>query len=828
MTRSPLFLRRHRSATISLSAALKLPPRSRYKLGVRYTVESVAQRGLVIALALVWMIPAQAADDEKREPVLHAILINGGKQPAINFQSHFHHLEDMHAVLIARGIPARNITVFSADGNSPTPDMETSSGNPPPNYWLVEGTHVGKALRPHRVQVNTTWEGVAMRAAKLTTLRTWFREASRRIRPGDILLIFVTDHGTLNPADDSNNLIALWGEDLSVLELRALLGHLKPGVQVAMVMSQCYSGAFANTMYNLGDSHPSGNVCGFFSTVKERPAYGCYPQGRGREKFGHAFRFIDMLGAVDTLDDAHWRTLVNDSSPDVPIRTSDLYLQRLIEQEAAILDATPDELVDALLVEAWAERESWEPEIRLLDRIGDAYGTFSPRNLAELNAQGGNLPEISGEIKTYWQRWKAVYKDLRIDNLKRFIDASPKWKDKLDAKRLAKLKPKAGAKRLAKLLPALRKFTAARADVWKRMDLLRRKAAISSRAWQRLELRLAIMLRQRSVLTRIAGMILLAKQEPDDPVAKARLVAHKGGLIDLMACEATTFGVAPEERVPLAAEEAVAEAKRFRPLAEELEEVKSVLPSWLGIRFRPVSKNIRTQRGLKRGAVSIQVVFPDSPAHKAGLQAGDIVVGPKDAPFDEPRRIREWTMVSPQGVPLPVEVQRAEQLIEVNLVLGPYPLEWPELPEPVQVGDEAPELTQLIAVSDKAAGPLSLGKDPYLLLFWATWCGPCKQAVPELLAWSDATGHRVVAISDEPPAMVLEFLNAREAPFVDTVASDELRQSFVAHSVSGTPTIVFVDAAGRVRHRQVGYNVKRGLKIEGWTWPDRPLPKPVP
>ena len=136
---------------------------------------------------------------------------------------------------------------------------------------------------------------------------------------GDTLLIFVTDHGTRIKDDPANGFIMLWDERLSVLEYRALLGYLKPGVRIVNVMSQCFSGAFAAAMTPLSDATPSGDVCGFYSTTAERLAYGCYPEGRDRDRIGHAFRFIEALERNGTMDEAHREVLLSDATPDVPI-----------------------------------------------------------------------------------------------------------------------------------------------------------------------------------------------------------------------------------------------------------------------------------------------------------------------------------------------------------------------------------------------------------------------------------------------------------------------------------------------------------------------------
>ena len=108
----------------------------------------------------------------------------------------------------------------------------------------------------------------------------------------------------------------------------------------------------------------------------------------------------------------------------------------------------------------------------------------------------------------------------------------------------------------------------------------------------------------------------------------------------------------------------------------------------------------------------------------------------------------------------------------------------------------------------------------HLLFFWATWCAPCKKAVPEVMALAHSRGLEVLAISDEDEETVSRFLAERAEPFIRLVAADPLRKSFAAYGVSGTPTVLLVDGDGVIRHRQVGYGEK-GLTIEGWSWPGR-------
>jgi hypothetical protein len=70
------------------------------------------------------------------------------------------------------------------------------------------------------------------------------------------------------------------------------------------------------------------------------------------------------------------------------------------------------------------------------------------------------------------------------------------------------------------------------------------------------------------------------------------------------------------------------------------------------------------------------------------------------------------------------------------------------------------------------------------------------------------------------------FFKHLKTSFPGTVAIDEVRRAFVAYGVSGTPTFVLVDGRGIIRSYSTGYDARKGLGIDGWTWRDRPAQKP--
>ena len=147
---------------------------------------------------------------------------------------------------------------------------------------------------------------------------------------GDTLFLYTTDHGWRDKETGDAGLW-LWDEKADPAALDGWLDALPEGVTTVMVMSHCYSGAFADTVL---DEALDGSRCGFFSAPASRRAYGCYPEGRSSKTLGHGFRFIDALAESPTAAAAHERVLLTDRTPDVPLATSDLYLRRIVEASA--------------------------------------------------------------------------------------------------------------------------------------------------------------------------------------------------------------------------------------------------------------------------------------------------------------------------------------------------------------------------------------------------------------------------------------------------------------------------------------------------------------
>src|SRR4029450_3337514 len=270
----------------------------------------------LIALAVVFACrsvrPLAAAPAPLVSPVdvgrLQVLMINGGGTKSQNYQSHLLHLRGLHDVLQRAGVPGSLISLYVSDGADPTPDVAVREAQPEADFWLLEGSRLAEPLRTPVIYENSVVPGGTLAAATRADIEHWFETTGRTMRSGDTLLVYVTDHGVRNTEDPTNTAITLWGsgERLSVKELTAMLSRLDPGVRVVALMSQCFSGGFAElARARTTGELPDGSTCGYFSSTPDRPAYGCYPENRGRDNVGHSFHFIEGVAEGGDVPRGH-------------------------------------------------------------------------------------------------------------------------------------------------------------------------------------------------------------------------------------------------------------------------------------------------------------------------------------------------------------------------------------------------------------------------------------------------------------------------------------------------------------------------------------------
>ena len=256
----------------------------------------------------------------------------------------------------------------------------------------------------------------------------------------------------------------------------------------------------------------------------------------------------------------------------------------------------------------------------------------------------------------------------------------------------------------------------------------------------------------------------------------------------------------------------------FPPLADDLAIELGVRPSWAGIVFGEVGAALRKDRGkaLPSGASLVTGVYPGSPASAAGIEVGDIVLGPPGAPFSARNEVRPWTMTSRAGAPEPLELLRGSSRVTVTLTPREMPEAIPAMPSPLVGMDQKGPPIDLVMYRGNKPSPGDRRRR--FFYFWATWCKPCKAALPELVALEKSGKVQVIAVTDETPEALDAFFKAWKTPFPRAVAVDAHQRVFPFYAGNARPTFVQVDADGFVRSRIVGYDRERGLEVPGWTW----------
>ena len=149
----------------------------------------------------------------------------------------------------------------------------------------------------------------------------------------------------------------------------------------------------------------------------------------------------------------------------------------------------------------------------------------------------------------------------------------------------------------------------------------------------------------------------------------------------------------------------------------------------------------------------------------------------------------------------PADVEKADTLFET-----------PEEPTHPLLGEPAPAFT----TTDVDGHPIDLqkqiGKNVILLDFWATWCGPCVQAMPEVDAVAQKfkdKGLVFYAVNvGEEAAPIKEFLAGAKLDVPVAMNTDNKISEL--YKVEGIPQTLLIGKDGKVQVVHVGFNGELG------------------
>ena len=119
------------------------------------------------------------------------------------------------------------------------------------------------------------------------------------------------------------------------------------------------------------------------------------------------------------------------------------------------------------------------------------------------------------------------------------------------------------------------------------------------------------------------------------------------------------------------------------------------------------------------------------------------------------------------------------------------------------VGKAAPDL-RLPRLADNAPAALrTVAKGPALVNFYASWCAPCADEAPALMALK-AEGVKIIGVAyKDTPANTSAFLARFGNPY-ESVLLDRDGLGAVEFGVTGAPETYAVDAAGVIRAKHAG------------------------
>jgi len=262
-------------------------------------------------------------------------------------------------------------------------------------------------------------------------------------RSKDPVFLYFTGHGSRGRTGFDTNRYDLWREEgMTPAELVTQLEKVKKGVPVTILMVQCFSGAFANVIFDDANEQSDlldRQVCGFFAATPDRVAAGCTSELNeaeyrdfsstflaaitGKDRVGRTVQMPDYNGNGWTgFDEAFYFSLIEDPSIDVPVVTSDAFLRKFVPvsddnevvetpwsdilkwanpaQRAALIG-----ICDKIGGEALSEKrlEIALSEFRRRGRQGDAQASYPSelreelsRAVAQLSTQFPNLSRRGG------------------------------------------------------------------------------------------------------------------------------------------------------------------------------------------------------------------------------------------------------------------------------------------------------------------------------------------------------------------------------------------------------------------------------------------------
>jgi hypothetical protein len=186
-------------------------------------------------------------------------------------------------------------------------------------------------------------------SANLNNINNWVNQINLKKSTNKSIFLYFTGHGILNEKNSNNNALMLWDNTpVTVKKLSNTLDKLPQDSHMVTMMAQCFSGSFANYIYQ--DGNPNQPLskqtrCGFFATIKTLPSVGCTPEVNEADYKDYSSSFFAGLSGVNRIgqpvasadynkdgrisySEAHAFAKIDERTSDLPVSTSEVWLQQ--------------------------------------------------------------------------------------------------------------------------------------------------------------------------------------------------------------------------------------------------------------------------------------------------------------------------------------------------------------------------------------------------------------------------------------------------------------------------------------------------------------------
>lgn len=130
--------------------------------------------------------------------------------------------------------------------------------------------------------------------------------------------------------------------------------------------------------------------------------------------------------------------------------------------------------------------------------------------------------------------------------------------------------------------------------------------------------------------------------------------------------------------------------------------------------------------------------------------------------------------------------------------------------------ERSPQATVVRLSGESLTFPIPNTKS--ILVFWATWCGPCSielKRLNSMISKGLISPSQLIAVNiQEDPTTVTKYIDEHQFQFL--VAIDTNGSLSDLYKVKGTPTIVFVDQHGKVNWMTEGLSPSLELRVKNF------------